>query len=461
MKDIAPQLSSRIFRSTAAVLLVAALCGISAPAGAAAHSSARSDSAGTFDAVPLEFYLESARAAYHNQQWEIAEMEYQNVLLRESTHLAAIIELADVYERLGKYEHARGLLSRASALDRNNKKLISRALELDQKLCRSLHSEVDTLLEQRSYDLALPKLALLMTLEPENPDLYYQKSYCCFNLSRYDIALAAIETALRLRGEPSYHDLHHTIIDRMKQLEIHALMRKATAVINPETEAERQSALTLLARIIELDPDNAWAKREFLRLSESDEPPRALSDNGNSPNNAALANIRRSAYPVLVYLGETLSRYLDSMLIILAILLVLHSPLTRSFMKGIPRHALLSGELSRFTIAEVLTMIGSHNYSGKLVITGGPISGKIYFDRGEAYHCTVKQAVGREALRSLLNRASAGRFYFTESRPPVERTIDVPLSLLIMDLPEQTAPARPLQPRKRAKSKISELLENR
>lgn len=461
MIDNALQISSRITRLTATTLLVAVLLGISIPARGVANSPAQSDSTGTGDTIPVEFYLQSARAAYHNQQWEIAEMEYQNVLIRESTNLAAILELADVYEQMGKYEHARGLLGRASALDSGNNKLIRRALELDQKLCRALHAEVDTLMARRLFELALPKLALLLTLEPENPDLYYQKALCHYHLSRHDIALATVETALRLRGELSYHDLHQLILNRMKQIEIHALMQKAAMVINPKAEAERQSALTLLAKIIELDPDNSWAKQEFLRLSESATPPAAVAQVDQTGSEGIVANVRRYAGATLLYLGGLLPKYLKELLILLAITLFLHSPLTRLLMKGLPHRALLWGELSRFNIVEILTMIGSHGYTGTLVIKGDSISGVIYFEHGDAYHCKIKQATGREALRSIMNRANSGRFYFTETRPPVERTIDIPLSLLIMDLPERTTPAHPLQPQKRAKSKISELLENR
>lgn len=461
MNTTTPDNKSRTVRLAAAALLAAALLIPGPPAWGAADAPARIDSTAADDAIPVEFYLKSARTACRNQQWEIAEMEYQNVLLRESTNLDAILELADVYERLGKYEHARGLLSRASALDSNNKKLIKRALELDRKLCASLHSEVDTLMAQESYELALPKLALLLTLEPENPDLYYQKSLCHYHLSRYDIALATIETALRLRGEMNYHDLHQLIINRMKQAEIHSLMQRAATVISPDSESERQSALTLLARIIELDPDNGWAKQEFLRLSEYDAPAPKIRETARSGIRSVIARSGIAAGTAFVLLGESLSNHLEILLILLAILLLLHSPLTRSLMKGLPHHLMLSGDLSRFKITEILMMISSHDYTGSLVIKGKSISGTIYFEHGDAYHCIVGRAAGKEAFRSILNQAHSGRFYFTETRPPVQRTIDIPLSLLIMDLPERSPAANPLQPRKRVKSKISELLENR
>lgn len=422
---------------------------------------ARTDTTGIDEPIPLEFYLESARTARQNGQWDIAEMEYQNVLIRESSNLAAIMELAEVYERMGKYEHARGLLSRASTLDRGNRNLIEQSARVDRKLRASLHAAVDSLMERKTFELALPKLALLITLEPENPDLYYRKSLCHYSLSRYDVALATIETALRLRNEVEYHDLHLRIINRMKQVEIHSLMQKAAAVINPRSETERQSALTLLAKVIELDPDNGWAKQEFLRLSENDPVPRAERSEEKTGFVGSISRAGGTALALLRDTGLLLSGHLDILLIMLALLLLFQSPLSRMLLRRSQYNAVLAGNLSRFGIAEILSLIHSHDYTGTLTIKGQTISGTIYFDHGEAYHCTVGRSTGREALRSLLNRAKSGRFFFKETGPPVERTIDVPLSLLIMDLPERSAAAQAQRPRKRAKSKITELLESR
>jgi tetratricopeptide (TPR) repeat protein len=454
------QTKFRFARLGAAVLLGVALIGLAAPLAAVTNSASPQDSADSRLNITPEFYLESARAARDQQQWEIAEIEYQNVLLREPTHLEAMLELTEVYEQMGRYEHARALLSRATDLDPGNKKLPKKALELDKKLSQSLHVEIDSLINGRAYESALPRIALLLTLEPENPDLHYLKSLCHYHLARYDIALSSIERALLMRGEQSYHDLHQAILTRAKQNKLHALMQKAAHVINPTNEPDRQSALTLLASIIELDPDNIWAKQEFLRLSDDSGTPQHQPTDEASRSQSLTAQARQAAGGALTSIGAELTKYTSILLLLMAILLLFHSPLTRTLLQGFPQHSLLTGNLARFSIAEILTLIHSHDYTGTLTVKGDSVSGKIYFEHGEAYHCKTRQLRGKEALMAILNRASSGQFYFKETKPPVERTIEIPLSLLIMDLPNHTStPDQP--PPKRAKSKITELLESR
>ncbi len=143
------------------------------------------------------------------------------------------------------------------------------------------------------------------------------------------------------------------------------------------------------------------------------------------------------------------------------VILLFSSPLTRAIVRGLPRQAPLSGSLSRFSISEILTLVNSHARTGVLLIKSPAISGKIYFDNGEACHCVTKNLKGNEALRAILKRASSGTFYFRETKPATGRTIETPLSLIIMDLPDRRSMPAPEDRPKRTKSKIAELLESR
>ncbi|MBI4719954.1 MAG: hypothetical protein HY770_01715 [Chitinivibrionia bacterium] len=164
--------------------------------------------------VPPELHLNNAREAAGKGQWPVAEFGYQNVLVGEPSHIEAIVELAGVYEAMGRYDYARGLLQRALALDDRNETLIERNIAVTRKLARSLHAEIDSLVAVGACDLAIPKLSLLLTLEPENPSLHYQKALCHYHAGRFDSALPSIETALGLCREMPYYDLRRMILER-------------------------------------------------------------------------------------------------------------------------------------------------------------------------------------------------------------------------------------------------------
>jgi hypothetical protein len=280
-------------------------------------------------------------------------------------------------------------------------------------------------------------------------------------VARLDIALPSVETALRLRGEVTYHELRQLILKHQQQNQLHVLLRQAEHGINPVTEEDRLSALTVLARIIELDPDNTWAKKEFVRLSEGDGVESSPVHNDAPRKQDLPTRMARAAGSAALEAARDLSKNLELLLSVLIVVIMFGSPLTRAILKSLPHQALLSGSLSRFTISEILTLINSHAGTGVLVIKGPAISGKIYFDNGEACHCETKNLKGNEALRAILKRASSGTFYFRETKPAIQRTIDTPLSLIIMDLPDRKSMPASEDKRKRTKSKIAELLESR
>ncbi|MBI4719955.1 MAG: DUF4388 domain-containing protein [Chitinivibrionia bacterium] len=156
-----------------------------------------------------------------------------------------------------------------------------------------------------------------------------------------------------------------------------------------------------------------------------------------------------------------MARHIELFLSAALVFLLFSSPVTRAILNRLPHRTPLSGSLSRFSIGEVLALVSSHARTGVLVVKGPAISGTIHFDCGEARHCETKNLKGHEALRAILKRASSGTFYFRETNPPRLRTIDTPLSLIIMDLSERASAPAPESAPKRPKSKVSELLESR
>jgi hypothetical protein len=157
-------------------------------------------------------------------------------------------------------------------------------------------------------------------------------------------------------------------------------------------------------------------------------------------------------------------------LALLAVVIIFRSPLTRGLVGIVTSRALLSGSLSRFDLHEVLLMLNAESHSGVLRIRGDGCRGRIYLDGGEPCHCAVGKLTGTEALAYLLAHTSKGHFEFKEVSLPLNRTIDTPLSILMVEqskvrlgAPADTkaSPAPTPAKRKKPKSRMKELLESK
>ncbi|MEJ2722070.1 MAG: DUF4388 domain-containing protein, partial [bacterium] len=132
-----------------------------------------------------------------------------------------------------------------------------------------------------------------------------------------------------------------------------------------------------------------------------------------------------------------------------------------------PRQS-LSGRLNQFNIQEILTMIQTQNRTGILKISASGATGRVFFNSGEVYHCTCRGEEGRKALQHLIDAARDGYFVFTNSRRSYPVSIDVPLSLILMDLPARHGggatkglPKSPDTSPKKRQSRMKELLNNK
>jgi len=396
--------------------------------------------------------LEQARSFLVGGEVERAESTYQAVLLADPDNLEAILGLARLYERAGKLEYARGLLVRATLIDPFDRKIDAWSDSLANHLSRTLHREVDSLIAARAYDSAIPKISILLTLEPESPHLHYLKALCHLRVGRPEAALGEVEEALRLRKDELYTRLHAEVLRQLDRKELNTLLRKAASALaaNP---AGDESTRGLLARILELDPDNPWARRELARLEEGGKV---------TPAPRRRRFPWEKLWPAVVALSRALSEKLDYLLAVLLLFFLLDSPLPKALARARLPRAALAGRLDRFGLVQVINLVHAGGYTGRLKVKAPAARGEIFFDGGEIYHSRCGKEKGREALKKLLASGRSGRFVFQEQDGTLERTIDVPVSLLLMDL-EQHRMAPPARKGKMSskKSKVVELLEEK
>jgi hypothetical protein len=196
--------------------------------------------------------------------------------------------------------------------------------------------------------------------------------------------------------------------------------------------------LELVSRILEHDPEHSWAKSQFLVLTGGQDE--TEHSRGTDIRWSEIwTNVKAGAHyaaAMAVSVGNTLNDHLEILFLVLIVLIMFGSPLTFLIMQGFNPRQALSGRLSQFDIHEVLAMIHSQNRTGLLKIDTGSVKGRLYFGDGEIYHCTGGGLEGRAAVRHVIENATTGHFVFSGSPRSFHRsrTVDTPLTLILMDL---------------------------
>lgn len=394
----------------------------------------------TFDRnASVDQLLESAREMFISDNYALSEMLYKSVLIREPNNLSAMLELAVIYEAQGKLQYARGLLTRALIISPHDDDIIERNNRVVRTLAKSVEDEVNDLMRRKAYELALPKLSVLLTTRPENAELHYKKATCHLELGHPEAAIAEIEKALRLeREDPRFSDLKDRAEEAIAQRDIDKLMLQARAALRRDTRKGEGDALELIGQILELDPDHGWANAQFMNLTEK---------RGGTTKSALRRRFEGIGTPVIeafqpvgawfVDLSAGFREDVEMLMFVLLALLLLNSPFTHMLVRGFSPRQSLSGRLRDFSIKEVLSLINTHHLTGALRIKTGKRKGYIYFKKGEIYHCRSGRMIGREALQRLIRSSLGGYFVFKEGRRVSDATVETPLSLILLELPER------------------------
>jgi tetratricopeptide (TPR) repeat protein len=427
--------------------------------------------------------LASAREMFLTDNRTLAEMLYKCVLRRDPNNLAAILELSVVYEAMGKLQYARGLISRAAILKPRDQDIIDRSNELARKLSNALRVEVDSLMSAGAFETALPKLSVLLSTDPADAELHYKKALCYASLKDWDGALPEIESALRLKKDPRYEALRVELADRTATLNLASVTRNTKRLIAAGRPEEREKTLAGLSEILRRDSGNAWARDEFVRLtkgSDSSQPveepvigkaaiARTLQEAEVRSRSIVRAS-KSAAEEAAVFLqgtASTIERHMGLLIAALIVLALFRSPIAFMIVRGFEPRQFLSGRLKYFNIHEVLSMIHSQGRSGVLRIYSRTAKGRVYFSDGEIFHCTCGKLKGRDAVRRLLASAKDGHFVLTKLPRAYKKTIDLPFSLILMDLRDRSTVAAAGGPMAdtpaalQAKSKMKSLLENK
>jgi len=413
--------------------------------------------------------FDKAREAFGLDKFDLAEAFYQEILIRDRSNVQAMLELSNVYERGGKLEYARGLLSRSANLDPSNEVIAKRLASVESMLIAVLSEEVESLIASDQCELAIPKLSVHLGIEPNNAELYYKRSLCYARLGQPDAALSSIDKALHLDQQEKYYKLRSDILEDLKAAESRVMLAEAKKLIQSDDPENRRRALEVLGEILQSDPENSWARSEFVRLGQLEDgsADADTSGAGESGFRAKLESTASFLSTTVVGAANLVRRHLSAALILIAVVIVFRSPLTRLIVKALSPHAYLTGSFPRFTLTEILVMLNAESHTGVLHVKGETCRGKIYVENGEPCHCSVGRLEGAGALHHLLGNTTAGHFEFSGGSIPLSRTIDTPLTVVLVE----HAAGGPRRAKKRAKerkarkkkskSRMKELLESK
>lgn len=407
--------------------------------------------------------LETARDAAARGDDEAAVAAYEEILRRDRTSLEAMLELSTVYQRSGRLEYARGLLIRATRIDPEYPGIRERREAIEKRLVAALTAEVDSLISRGDYEAAIPRLSLHNTIDPGNADVHYKRALCLFEMGRYDAALSDIDVAIAASAQEPHFVLRDRITGEMKRGEIRRMAAQARTLVDSTDPYDRERALELLARILDVEPGHAWATAQFARLSAAaaatEQGGGGADTTGTTAIGSTAISLARDAAGALAPARRFAGRHLTALVALVIVWIVFRSPLTRALTRALSRRPVLAGDLSRFPVTEVLTMLNAGPHTGVLRVRGRSCAGTVYFENGEPCHCSAGGMEGEDALLALAGTKQRGTCEFFAGSATSTRTIDTPLSILLVDRAHRAgaAPAAAAP----GKSRMKELLESR
>ncbi len=338
---------------------------------------------------------------------------------------SAIWQLSQIYESRGKLEHARELLLRGLAQSPDASWAREKLKRMEKILVQKLFSEAEELMSMGEYTSALPKLSLYHGIKPYDPVPLINLARCHLALGSPETARNYIEQAYeRDPGNPEIDTLMKTADRRISENSIRKEKERVADLVANYSHSGREEAKKALEALLIREPSNRWAREkleELNLLSEKEELEKAEADNNQGKE--------KEGKNGSVSLPSISMSHVAALLLAASIILVAVFISKRGEGRAYP----LQGNLNLIPILDIVSLLNSNLKTGWLEISGDRASGKIFFRRGEIIHASYRAESGREAFHSIMN-FDRGRYVFYNHLPKVKRTIDDPLSILLLSL---------------------------
>jgi hypothetical protein len=443
---------SRLILSTGLILLATASAALG-EAGNYPPSVTEWNSEALFDSTTTRGeLLEMGRAAVTLEQFALAEIYYREILLRNPADVTVMWELSAMYRRIGRLEYARGLLTRAGARQPGRNDINEARREVERDLFAAVSVEVVSLNAAGKYEGALPRLAVLLSIDSENATMRAHKARCLSAIGENDAALSNIQLAIAKDPRNEFYKMRDQIAQDVEKHRIAELESSAQRLLQ-SGDWVREEASDVLQALLAQDPSNQWAREQFRALSEGAAPPPLPSD---PPAPRQVMDAVRDVAPDFMAL---LNKHLPLLLGFFAFIFFLRSPVARALASGIRRPTLFAGDLASIDVADVLRVAHGSALTGAVVLKTPDGTAWVYFEQGEPVHATGFGLEGMDALTWIVREVHAGSFAYRSVRSMPQATIDQPLALVLAD--GVSSPGGKPERRKRKKSRMSELLDSK
>jgi hypothetical protein len=397
--------------------------------------------------------LEMGRSAAGLQRYSLAEIYFQEALLRNPTDVDAMCELADLYKRTNRLEYARGLLLRAGALSPMRTGIADMRRVVDAALFASLAHTVDSLMTAGKFDEALPRIATLLSIDGNSVPALVDKAKCLAATGQTDAALSSIDLAITHEPTEELHNLRSEIAARVEHERVSDMEASAKRLID-SGDWVRGQAVDVLQAILAQDPSNEWAREQFRRLATPDGADSAVVQ---APPSTAVS---RAVHSVMPEVTTFLDRYLLAILGFFFAWAIFRSPLSRAIAGRLHQPSTLAGDVAHISIAAVLRTANDIRMTGMLTVKSADGRARVYLEYGDPIHCEAFGKKGREALIDLLREVEQGTFDLVPGRKKVKPTIDDSFQIILTQADPQAASAMGIATARRPKkSKMAELLE--
>ena len=347
-------------------------------------------------------------------------------LQNDPSFTSAIWQLSQIYESRGRLEHARELLLRGLEQSPDASWAKEKLKKMEKILVQKLFSEAEELMSMGEYTSALPKLSLYHGIKPYDPVPLINLARCHLALGNPETARNYIERAYeRDPGNPEINILMKAVERRISENSIRKEKERVADLVANYSHSEREEVKKALEALLIKEPSNRWAREkleELDLLSEKKKREKGQAENNHKEKEEEKAGSSNS-FPSI-----SLSNII---VLLLAVSVIVLAVFVRK--RGEGRHYPLQGNLNLIPILDIVSLINSNLKTGWLEVSGDRANGKIFFRRGEIIHASYRAQSGKEAFHSIMN-FDRGRYVFYNHLPKVKRTIDDPLSILLLSL---------------------------
>lgn len=398
-------------------------------------------------------FIEAQKALARGDE-QSAESLLTEALVKNPGFTSAIWQLAQVYEHEGRLDYARELYQRGLSQDPQASWARDKVARIEGTLSKQLLEQAKGSLEDGDFSQAIPILSTYLGMKPDDPDALVMMAKSQLGQGNVDSARKYLQKALaRDPSDKEAAAVMATIEKRERTGRVEQLISDAQVILLRLSPANCDSARAALAKVLDADPSNAWAKGQLADVDRF----LAEGEAANKPHSPAKRNVvvakseeaLGETQGILARTGAFCLKHVTLVALMAALVLLVIDLRRRLTRRSYP----LAGTINLIPILDVVSLINGNMRSGMLIVVGPRFNGQIYFEKGEIIHARIGKLEGKRAFHELMELRT-GRYFFHNQLPKVRRTITDPLSLLllstrpgeepIMDLEHEVKSEKPL-----------------